>query len=183
MNKTAKFTITTSWILLSRSYDAYCTFRLTPDLSKEANPLVSVLGMGWTPLLFIISLLTLYTIYAYYQASFKPTSLLPTEKGYSFSNIIAYTFLGYKGEWPAVFYKLPKDMGRFNQYFGNVFTQCLVFAGIVSTAMWLLINYTSFYKQVHDHRMVYTVLITGCIFITYRWNRAQFYQYLKNCQS
>lgn len=182
MNKTVKFAITTSWILLSRSYDAYCTYRLTPDLSKEANPLVSFLGMGWTPLLLVISVLTLYTLYAYYQASFKPISLLPTEKGYSFSNIIAYTYLGDKDEWTSIFYKLPKDLGRFNQYMGNLFTLCLVFAGIVSTAMWLLINYTTYYKQIHDHRVVYAVLISGCLLITYQWNRSQYNQYLKNCQ-
>ncbi|MFZ9695569.1 MAG: hypothetical protein ACO3AY_06840 [Chitinophagaceae bacterium] len=179
MKKTAKFTITTSWILFSRSYDAYCTYQLTPNLSKEANPLVSVLGMGWTPLLFVISLLTLYTIYAYYKASFKPISLLSTEKGYSFSNIIAYTYLGVKEEWPAVFYKIPSSLRRFNQYVGNVFTPCLVFAGIISTVMWLLINYSTFYKQMHDYRGVYLILITGCFLINYMWMRRQYFMYLR----
>ena len=65
MTKRSKFIITTAWILFSRSYDAYCTNQLTPDLSKESNPLVSVLGMTWTPLLITIGLLTIYLIYAY----------------------------------------------------------------------------------------------------------------------
>jgi hypothetical protein len=42
--KTLKFLIILLWILFSKSYDAYCTFQHTPDLSKEANPLVSLLG-------------------------------------------------------------------------------------------------------------------------------------------
>ncbi len=45
--KTLKFLVILLWILLSKSYDAYCTYLHTPDLSKEANPLVSVLGLNW----------------------------------------------------------------------------------------------------------------------------------------
>ncbi|MDW8287372.1 MAG: hypothetical protein RMJ89_04825, partial [Flammeovirgaceae bacterium] len=81
INKKLKFAVTTIWILFSRSYDAYCTYLLTPDLSKESNPLVTVVGISsWTPLLIIISVLTIYAIYAYYVSVFKPISLLPTEK-------------------------------------------------------------------------------------------------------
>lgn len=57
MNKTLKYSLTTAWIIFSRAYDAHCTAQLTPDLSKEANPLVTVVGIStWTPLLAIISL-------------------------------------------------------------------------------------------------------------------------------
>lgn len=87
MNKIAKYSLTTAWIVFSRSYDAYCTHALTPDLSHEANPLVSVLGMTWTPLLITISLLTIYALYAFYVATFKPQYLLPTEKGFSLRHI------------------------------------------------------------------------------------------------
>lgn len=34
MNKHLKFFILTTWILFSRSYDAYCTHTLTPDLTS-----------------------------------------------------------------------------------------------------------------------------------------------------
>ena len=43
--KTLKFLVVLSWILFSKSYDAYCTYLHTPDLSKEENPLVSILGL------------------------------------------------------------------------------------------------------------------------------------------
>lgn len=42
MTKKIIFTITTLWILLTRSYDAYCISQLTPDLSKESNPLLFI---------------------------------------------------------------------------------------------------------------------------------------------
>lgn len=178
MNKKIKFTVTTVWVLLTRSYDAYCTNQLTPDLSKENNPLVSVLGMTWTPLLLTLSILTIYAIYAYYISVFRPKSLLPSDKGYTLSNIIAYTYLGTKDNWVATFYKFPKDISRLNHYMGHVLTKCLVFAGWVSTIMWLLINYTDYYKKFHSPTFIYSFIILGCIWIIYKWNKNMYEQYL-----
>ena len=178
MSKKAKFLVMTIWILFSRSYDAYCTNRLTPDLSKESNPLVSVFGLSWTPLLIVLTVLTVYAIYAYYISVFRPKSLLPAEKGYSFGNVVAYTYLGQKDHWTSVFYKLPKDVSRFNHYMGHTLSRCLAFAGIVSTVMWLLINYTEFYKSMHSAPAIYSVLIIGCAAIIYFWNKSMYRSYV-----
>lgn len=179
MTKKTKFIITTAWILFSRSYDAYCTNLLTPDLSKEANPLVSVVGISsWTPLLIILSVLTIYVIYSYYISLFKPMNLLPKEKGYTFSNVVAYTYLGYKDSWTAILYKFPKDLKRANNYFGHLLTRGLVYAGVISTTMWLLINYSSYYKTIHSATLIYSILILGCVVIGYLWNMKLYRQYL-----
>ena len=76
MNRKQKFTIVTVWILLTRGYDAYATFQHTPDLDKEANPLVSVFGFNWTPLLVAVG--SLYVIYTYYLATFQTYNFEPT---------------------------------------------------------------------------------------------------------
>lgn len=179
MNSKLKFTLTATWILFSRSYDAYCTSLLTPDLTKEANPLVSVVGISsWTTLLTILSLLTIYVIYAYYVSVFKPMNLLPKEKGYSFGEFVAYLYLGMKDSWTATLYKFPKDMKRLNTYVGHVLTRCLVFAGVVSTVMWLLINHSDYYKTIHSAPLIYSILIGGSIVIAYSWNRNMYRQYV-----
>ena len=88
--KHLKFFTLTIWILFSRSYDAYCTHTLTPDLSKEANPLVTVAGVSsWSVLLIILGCLTGYALFAFYIRTYKPTNLLPEEKGYSFIDIFS----------------------------------------------------------------------------------------------
>ncbi len=179
MSKTSKFALTTIWILFSRSYDAYCTNLLTPDLSKESNPLVSVFGLGWTPLLLILSLLLVYIIYAYYISLFKPINQLPQEKNYTFSNMVAYTYLGYKSDWFTALFKLPKSFHWFTHYMGHVFTRCLVFAGIVSTIMWLLINHTNYYQTLHSPELIYSILLIGCVGIIYDWNRKKYQEYLR----
>src|SRR5882672_10004465 len=178
MTKKTKFIITTTWILLTRSYDAYCTNQLTPDLSKEINPLVSVLSMTWTPLLLTLAILITYSIYTYYLTVFKTKNLLPTQRGFSLSNIIAFTFLGQKDSWTAILYKFPKDISRFNQYMGHIMTRCLVFVGFVSTAMWILINYTDYYEKFHSPTFIYLFIVFGCAWIIYKWNKEMFIQYL-----
>lgn len=182
MNKKVKFTMTTAWILLSRSYDAYCTHQLTPDLSKEANPLVSILGLTWTPLLIILGLLTIYAIYAYYISVFKPKNLFPTEKGYTFSQFAAFIYLGYMQKWTAVFYRVPNNFNRFNHYMGHTLTQCLVYAGFVSTLMWLLINNSDYYKTIHRATAIYIILIAGCVALIYNWNRVMYNRYLAHIE-
>ena len=179
MNKKLKFALTTIWILFSRSYDAYCTNLLTPDLSKEANPLVTVVGVSsWTTLLIILGILTIYVIYAYFISVFRPMNLLPKETGYTFSNFVAYVYLGYKDSWTSTLYKFPKDFKRANNYFGHLLTKCLVYAGFTSTIMWLLINNSNYYNTIHSAPLVYSILIAGCIIIAYIWNKTLYRQYL-----
>lgn len=147
-------------------------------MSKESNPLVTVLGMTWTPLLLTISILTIYALYAYYLAIFKHKNLLPKEKGFEFSNIIACAYLGQKDEWTSVFYKVPKELSRFNEYMEQNLTKYLLFAGFVSTTMWLLINNTDFYTTIHSVILIYSILIIGCGIIIYKWSKQQYKLYL-----
>lgn len=181
MNKNLKFVLTSAWILFSRSYDAYCTAELTPDLSKEANPLVTILGISsWGPLLIILSVLTLYTIYAFFKSTFHSMKLSPEAKGFSFGAFVAYVYLGKKDHWSAFLFKFPKDAQRFNQYMGQVLTPCLVYAGIVSTIMWVMIHQSEWYRSFHHAAYVYSILIVGCLLIAYRWNKNLYLAYLKS---
>lgn len=176
--KIIRFVIVSLWIILTRIYDAYSTYQLTPDLSKEANPLSSLLWMNWTLLLVTIWLLMIYVLYAYYLVLFKPKSLLPAEQWYSFSNIVAYTYFGKKDYWFAMLYKLPRDINRLTYYVGNILIKGLVFVGFLSTIMRLLIHYTDFYKKIHSATIVYTIMMIGMIIIIYMRNKNQYKIYL-----
>ncbi len=178
MRKTIRFAAVTIWIIFSRSYDAYCTYQWTPDLSKEANPLVSVLGMTWTPLLIVVGLLSLYSIFAFYVSIFKPMYLLPEEEGLSFREVSTFVYLGKSDHWLSILYKYPKSLSRFNQVIGHTLTKCLVFAGIVSTVMWLLINNFDYYRTMHSAPLIYTILLLGCVVIIWQWFRGVYRGYL-----
>jgi len=179
--KNLKFIAVTAWILFSRSYDAYCTHTLTPDLSKEANPLITVAGVSsWSVLLIILSCLTAYVLLAFYIRTYKPTSLLPVEKGYSFNHFVGFLLLGKKEHWTSTLYKLPSDINRLNNYMGVILTRCLVFAGIVSTLMWILIHNSEYYRSIHSAPLIYTILIGGCFGIIYQWNKLEYNSYLRH---
>lgn len=177
MNNKVKFTITTIWILLTRGYDAYSTYQYTPDLSNEANPLVSILGFNWTPLLIVVGVLSLYAIYCYYETTFRNYDLYPEEKGYSLSHFVGYLYLGKKQEWISLLYKFPKDLKRLNHFMGHLLTKFLVFAGFLSTLMWLLLNYSEFYNEIHSAKMIYSILILGSILISYLWFLKNYKEY------
>lgn len=174
MKKRTKFIITTLWILLSRSYDVLATYQYTPDLKHEANPLASIFNFGWMTIIPIVAIITGYIIYAYYQSTFKSYPLHPQEKGYSFWQFATYLYLGKPAHWTATMYQLPKDKKRLHFYLGKVLTRCLAFAGIVSTVMWLLINYTGFYKQYHSAFAVYSILAVGCVLISAQWMKEEY---------
>ena len=176
--KKMKFFIILFWMIFSKSYDAYCTFQHTPDLSLEANPLVSVLGFSWFWLLLVIGILTIYTCYTLYLISFKPIILYPLEKGLSFCDFITYMYFGKKSNMISILYKFPSLKNkRFHYTFGNIFTRYLVFAGIVSTVMWLLINNSEFYREIHNHLVIYGILICGTFIILYHYYKTNFKRY------
>ncbi|MCK6641753.1 MAG: hypothetical protein L6Q81_16875 [Bacteroidia bacterium] len=177
MNKSLRFTLMTVWILLSRSYDAWCTNQFTPDLSKEANPLVSFFGLSWTPLLLIITALTLYVIVAYYFSVFRKKSLVPAETGMSFNHFFAFLYLGRKDHWSAIFYKFPKQQWRFHHYMGMMIAPALAYAGVISTLMWIGIKYIPAYRPIHSLELIYSLIIGGTFLISILISRKMYSEY------
>lgn len=177
LKKAQKFILVTIWILLSRAYDAWSTYHHTPDLTKEANPMVSALGMGWIPLLTTIGLLSTYIIYAFYQSTFNTRNLHPQDDGFNFRQFAAYFYLGERKHWSAMLYQMPREKWRLHQYMGRILPPCLAFAGLLSTLMWLLIQYYPPYHQYHSPTVIYSILIFISILLIYRINQMEFREY------
>ncbi|MCB9046976.1 MAG: hypothetical protein H6550_12660 [Chitinophagales bacterium] len=73
---------------------------------------------------------------------------------------------------------LSREKATKNHYLGHVMAPGLAFVGIISTAMWLLINHTgNYYKQYHEPAIVYAILAIGCIIIALQWHRKMYLQY------
>lgn len=177
MNQSIKFAVLTAWIIFSRAFDAFCTYQHTPDLRKEANPLVSVIGMNWSLLLAVVGGLTVYTIFVFFQRLFRPEDLMPSEKGMSFGDFSAWLYFGKKEHWSSMIYKIPGDWRRFNQWMGVTLPACMSFAGVVSTAMWLLINGSETYRKMHGSASIYAILIIGSLAMIVGWHLKMFKKY------
>ncbi|AZQ63748.1 hypothetical protein EI427_16405 [Flammeovirga pectinis] len=180
MNKKLYFFLISSWIIISRILDVYYTYQFTPDLSKEANPIVSIFGISsWSILSFIITVVVIYVIYTFYLVIFKPFDLLPNEKGYSYSNIIAYLFLGVKESWLSVFYKFPKSYKRMKYYIGHILPVSFAYVGLITTIMWLLINNTeSFYTEYYRLKYVLVIILLPIVSFIFVWTYLMYKKYL-----
>jgi hypothetical protein len=126
----------------------------------------------------ILGALTLYICFAFYRSTFHPLNLEPKEKGLTFASYAAYLYLGEYTHWSAMLYRFPKEIKRLHQYFGSFLTPCLVYAGIISTVMWLLIHFSEEYRALHTAGRVYFLLIAGCIqiIVSLNWRRYKSYQ-------
>ena len=60
---------------------------------------------------------------------------------------------------------------------GNLFVRYLIFAGIISTVMWILINNSEFYKDVHNAFVIYGILIFGVSIIMYQYYKTNYNKY------
>ena len=117
-------------------------------------------------------LLTTYTLYALYVNTYKKIDILPKEKELSFEKFTSLVYLGYKARWVDLLYKLPNNLSRFNYVFGHIFSRSLLWAGLITTVMWILI-YTSkkYVSTYHNVLFIYGIIIIGCFIISYLYFR------------
>jgi hypothetical protein len=166
--KRIKFFAASIFIAGTRLYDVLSTFQFTPDLDMEANPLVKHVGLRWHGLIIVLSVFTIYTIYALYISMFRPAQLLPEAKGLKFREFIPYWYFGHAEKWTSIFWKFPKSFRRINTIYGPLLAGALIWAGAITTSMWLLISNTTWYfPKYHSVKFIYTLLIAGVLLIYY----------------
>ena len=89
-------TVLTLLFLLSRAADAAATYVVTPDLRHETNPIVSVLGAGWTGLLAAQVVLSALVIGLAYWDLFRSRPPHPTQHGLGFPEFAQAYYFGRK---------------------------------------------------------------------------------------
>ncbi|MCU0434335.1 MAG: hypothetical protein MUC87_12845 [Bacteroidia bacterium] len=179
MKKSTRYILATAWILVSRSFDAYATWQHTPDLQKEASPLVSVFGLSWLPLLLLLGAVCVYVMYAYYKALFGSYSIFPAEKGMSLSEFAGYVATGRKTPWWKMCVQFPKKAAHLHAYFGHLLVISLSVAGVFSTVMWVLIWTSEGYRSVHSAGLVYGGILVSVCAVYYGWVRRKYRAYAK----
>lgn len=120
----------------------------------------------------------IYVIYAFYISVFQANDFKPKENGLTFREFALFQYFGRKAEWIDLLFKLPISFKHFTNYMGTFFTPAISFAGIVSTIMWLLINYTeNYYSTYHSASVIYSILIVGAIIIMFSKSRRMYAVY------
>lgn len=183
--KTILFILGNLWIIATRAYDAYSTYQYTPDLTREANPLVTVLGISsWTLLLSIIVFLVAYIIYAWYCSLFGSNLDLPSAKNLNFKDFVAYYYFGKPAKWYQLLYKLPSSLKRNHQMAGVILPPALMVAGLISTIMWFGINNQwEWYIQIHSVPLIWSLVVIGGIVPFLLYCHRRYYEYIKCAQN
>ena len=149
-------------IIGTRIYDFFATRQFRSESTTKAHLLPQ--GQGFSILLFIV---TLYILYALYISYYRRINLFPGRKGMTFREFIPYAYLGYKDKWRALLWKIPGSFSRFNSFFGPILAWSLLWAGVVTTFMWLLINKTSwYYPRYHNPLFIYLIMLFGVLVVT-----------------
>lgn len=90
--KHIEFLILLTLLILTRVTDGLLTYQITPDLSRELNPLASFFGFKWAGLIFIALLILIPTIILNYYSIYRPFDNFPPNKNTSLKEFKQFYF-------------------------------------------------------------------------------------------
>lgn len=172
-----KFILFSTLLVLTRYADAQTTYLYTPDLAKEGNPLVSVLGFGWTGSIIVQMLGVSFAIYALWVYSFRTVTVQSIDSTISLKQFISLFHFNDINSFSKLFYKLPTNKNSLLYSMGYIFTYTLiVFSVIVATSTTFLIiskSYREFYSAYKIPVLLYTMALLITIYFSIRFYRRE----------
>ncbi len=122
-------------LLVTRGLDILTTYRATPSLAEEANPLRSVLAFGWPALLVSNSLITALLIVAAWRAICETAPSLPDKAGLHFDAFVSeWWFDDETRPWWHALFRLPRDRRLMWYALGRVAPPIVIVMGVMAAA-------------------------------------------------
>jgi len=88
-------------------------------------------------------------------------------------------YFGKKSNLLSILYRIPSFKDKRAHYsLANILVRYLIFAGLVSTIMWILINNSEFYRSIHNYLVIYGILFSGTFVIMYNYYKSNYKKYL-----
>jgi hypothetical protein len=151
-----RFLLALLFIVILRALDLFITFRFTPNLAAEINPVVSVFGASWVGLIAFQILLVAFIAFLMHRYFTRETPAI-ADKNLSYYNFVYVYFFGKLQPWPKRFFSFPKNFKRHLAL--NGFLLMILAIGISLFAIvhnLLLLARVEWYAQfVIDHFKVY----------------------------
>ena len=143
-------------ILFLRFLDLFITFKYTPDLAGEWNPLVSLLGMSWAGFLVIqLCIVVFISLLMVFYFKRKPVSIAQT--GLSYYDFVYVYFFGKLRPWPQRILSFPTNFGRHLVFNGFVFMFIAIGVSIFAIAhnIMLILHCEGYMAFVASHSNLY----------------------------
>ncbi len=173
-----KFLYLSLLLILTRCADIVTTYFSTPDLKYEFNPLVSILGSGWTGVIFFQILILVFFIYALWIYTSKIIEVPAFDKGLPLRNFISLFYFRNTNSFSKLFYKLPTNKNSFFYSLGYIGSYCLIIISFLvsfSTALLLINNnYKYFYNSNKGWIWLYSIGFILVVFFYVRFFKKEF---------
>jgi len=174
-------------LVFLRICDLYLTYQITPDLSREWNPLVSYFNLSWQGFLGVQLLLVCIALMAYHR--YEQRKRNPVDKPNLPPVRFAFYYLnGYEFSWRnwiESFLRLPNKQ-RFMK--SSVFTGFVIAASCILASLFaithnllILGEFPAYHKFIHFNNQLYlpsvylTLVTTSCLtFFVIEYNKYKF---------
>jgi hypothetical protein len=172
MNKNKlEFFLLALFLVITRFWDIAATYIITPDLEKETNPLVSILGQGWVTVIIFQIIMVSFIILLNYYSLFKIKNTYPPQKGYSYREFVSYFYFGEKRNLIEMIFRFPKNKSTLVKALGYVLPRSLIVIGLfISLSSTLLIinkTYQEFYASARPYYYIVLISIVFLFFILF----------------
>ena len=118
--KKRNFVLSVLLLVVLRFLDLYVTFRYTPDLGYEWNPVISIFGASWLGLILTqILLISGVSFLMYYY--FGRGRIYIEQRHLSYADYIYFYFYDKLRPWPSRIFSLPGKLNRHLVFNGFLF--------------------------------------------------------------
>jgi hypothetical protein len=144
-------------ILVLRFVDLFLTFRYTPDLKGEWNPLVSRFGISWSGFIIVqLSIVLLISIFMVFYFNRKPVKI--DQPGLSYNDFIYVYFFGKLRPWPNRILSFPTNFSRHLIFNGFIFMFITIFISLFAITNNLLLithNYAYISFLINNYKLYF----------------------------
>ena len=166
MHKKREFILLLLGVILTRIGDVIGTYHYTPNLASEANPMVSLLGMGWLYILTAQVTVIVFSATINYYSLFK---VMPEEvltRDLNLNNYLSTLYFSKATEWKwwYAFVKRPVGKNQEIYAYGWIIPRILIHVGIIIIIFHCLLAFVPGYISIHKYFVVpMYLLIVLCI--------------------
>jgi hypothetical protein len=172
-----KFIFLSTLLILTRYADAQTTYLYTPDLAKEGNPLVSILGFGWAASIIVQLIGLSIAIYSLWVYSFRAVKTPAISSNIPLTQFISLFHFNNRDSFLKLFYKLPTNKNSLMYSMGYIFTYSLIFFSIIvsiSTTLLLVSkDYRNLYSAYRIPVYLYLLVILIIIYFSKRFYKKE----------
>ncbi|MDB5138866.1 MAG: hypothetical protein JWR12_782 [Mucilaginibacter sp.] len=156
MTKNREFFLLAVGVIITRSADVIGTYYYTSNLSAEANPMVSLMKMGWLYLLTIQCVAILISVTSNYYSLFVIKAIEVQNAGLNFQEYLSMLFFNTKDDWKwqYAFIKFPKGKKQNIFLLGWVIPRILIHVGVIIILFFCLLNFVPGYPSIHKYFVI-----------------------------